>query len=77
MNEQGPPLEDVPEVVFQTRKRFSVVWVIPVVAALIGTNPLFSLLISWIMLRDSEKLSWRVTAGCLVIVAGAAVVTLF
>lgn len=50
---------------------------ISVVAALIGTNPLFSLLISWIMLRDSERLSWRVTAGCLVIVAGAVIVTLF
>ena len=50
---------------------------ISVVAALIGTNPLFSLLLSWLMLRGSERLGWRVTVGCLVIVAGAAIVTLF
>lgn len=50
---------------------------ISVVATLIGTNPLYSLLLSWILLRDSEKFSRRVTAGCLVIVAGAIIVTLF
>jgi len=50
---------------------------VSVVSTLIGTNPLYSLLLSWILLRDSEKFSWRVTAGCLVIVAGAAIVTLF
>ncbi len=50
---------------------------VSVVATLIGTNPLYSLLLSWILLRDSEKFSWRVTVGCLVIVAGAVIVTLF
>lgn len=50
---------------------------ISVVAALIGTNPLFSLLLSWLTLRGSDRLGWRVTAGCIVIVAGAAIVALF
>ena len=50
---------------------------ISVVATLIGTNPFFSLLLSWLMLRGSERLSWRAIVGCLVIVAGAAIVTLF
>jgi len=50
---------------------------VSVVATLIGINPLFSLLLSWLMLRGSERLGWRVIAGCLAIVAGAAVVTLF
>ncbi len=36
MNEQEPIFEDVPDAVVQTRKRFSIVWVVPVVAALIG-----------------------------------------
>jgi len=49
---------------------------ISVVATLIGTNPLYSLLLSWILLRDSEKFSRRGTIGCLVIVAGAVIVTL-
>jgi len=50
---------------------------VSVVATLIGTNPLFSLVLSWLMLRDSDRISWRVAAGCLAIVAGAALVTLF
>jgi paraquat-inducible protein B len=36
MNEQEPTFENVPDAVVQIRKRFSVVWVVPVVAALIG-----------------------------------------
>jgi paraquat-inducible protein B len=36
MNEQEPIFEDVPDAVVKTRKRFSIVWVVPVVAALIG-----------------------------------------
>ena len=50
---------------------------ISVVSALIGTNPLFSLLLSWLMLRGSEGLGWRVIAGCLATVSGAALITLF
>ena len=36
MNEQEPIFEDIPDAVVQTRKRFSIVWVVPIVAALIG-----------------------------------------
>jgi len=36
MNEQEPNFEELPDAVVQTRKRFSIVWVVPVVAALIG-----------------------------------------
>ena len=36
MNEQEPIFEDVPDAVVKTGKRFSIVWVVPVVAALIG-----------------------------------------
>lgn len=50
---------------------------VSVVAALIGTNPLFSLVLSLIFLRDSERIDWRVAVGCLVIVAGAGIITLF
>lgn len=47
------------------------------VATLIGTYPLFSVMLSWLMLRSSDKLGWRVLAGCSVIVSGATIVTLF
>jgi paraquat-inducible protein B len=36
MNEQKPTFEDVPDAVVRTRRRFSLVWVVPLVAALIG-----------------------------------------
>lgn len=50
---------------------------VSVVATLIGTYPLSSMVLSWLMLRGSDRLGWRVIAGCLVIVSGAALVTLF
>jgi uncharacterized membrane protein len=50
---------------------------VSVVSALIGTNPLFSIILSLILLSRSEDLDWRTGAGCLAIVAGAAVITLF
>jgi len=46
-------------------------------SALIGTNPLFALLLSLIFLRDTERLNTRIVLGCLSIVAGATVITLF
>jgi uncharacterized membrane protein len=46
---------------------------VSVVAALMGTNPLFSLVLSLLFLRDSE----RIDVGCLAIVAGAGIITLF
>ncbi|HID30907.1 MAG TPA: MCE family protein [Desulfobacterales bacterium] len=36
MNEQEPTFEELPDAVVQARKRFSIVWVVPVVAVLIG-----------------------------------------
>ena len=51
---------------------------VSVVTALGGTNPLFSVTISAILLKDSEELNSRIIIGCLAIVAGAAaVITLF
>jgi uncharacterized membrane protein len=50
---------------------------VSVVSALIGTNPLFSLLMSYIFLRNSERLDWMVVLGCLAIVGGAVIITLF
>lgn len=50
---------------------------VSVVSALIGTNPLFSLTLSLIFLRDMEALDRSVAAGCLAIVAGAIIITLF
>ncbi len=50
---------------------------VSIVSALIGTNPLFALLLSLIFLRDTEKLNMRTALGCLSIVPGAMVITLF
>ena len=50
---------------------------VSVVSALIGTNPLFTLVLSLIFLRDTERLNMRIVLGCLLIVAGATVITIF
>lgn len=50
---------------------------VSVVAALGGTNPLFSVILSAILLKGSEELNSRIIMGCLAIVAGAMVITLF
>jgi len=50
---------------------------VSVVSALIGTNPLFTLFLSLLLLRDTERLNMRIVLGCLSIVAGATVITLF
>jgi uncharacterized membrane protein len=49
---------------------------VSVVTALIGTNPLFSVLLSLVLLRDTERFDLRIALGCLAIVAGAATITL-
>jgi uncharacterized membrane protein len=49
---------------------------VSVVSTIVGINPLFSLLLTLMLLRSSEKISRRVVAGCLVIVAGVTGVTL-
>jgi uncharacterized membrane protein len=50
---------------------------VSVVTALGGTSPLFAVLLSAILLRGSEGLNLRIAVGCLAIVTGAAVITLF
>jgi uncharacterized membrane protein len=50
---------------------------VSVVSALIGTSPLFTLVLSLIFLRDTERLNMRIALGCLSIVTGATVITIF
>ena len=50
---------------------------VSVVAALGGTSPLFSVILSAILLKGSEELNSRIVVGSLAIVAGAMVITLF
>jgi uncharacterized membrane protein len=50
---------------------------VSVVTALGGTNPLFSVILSAILLKGSEELNSRIVVGSLAIVVGAMVITLF
>ena len=50
---------------------------VSVVSALIGTNPLFAIVLSIILLRGRDRHDWRAGVGCLVIITGVAVITLF
>lgn len=50
---------------------------IAVVTGLIGAAPLFGLIMSAIFLRDVEKITKRVVAGCLLIVVGVVLITMF
>ena len=50
---------------------------VSVVSALIGTNPLFSYLLSFIFLKDTESFDFGIVLGCLSIIAGTVVITLF
>lgn len=50
---------------------------VSVVSTIVFSYPLFSLLLSWLFLKGQEDLSWRVIVGCLVIVMGIAIVSLF
>ena len=49
---------------------------VSVVSALIGANPLVSIILSLMFLKGSEELDARIIAGCLAIVAGVAMITL-
>ncbi|MEM2921833.1 MAG: EamA family transporter [Candidatus Bathyarchaeia archaeon] len=49
---------------------------VSVVSALIGTNPLFSLLLSLLFLRGSDTVNRRVAMGCVAVVVGATIITL-
>jgi len=50
---------------------------VSVTSAIIGANPLFGLILSAILLRDSEKITKRVAAGSLLIVVAVLIITLF
>ena len=50
---------------------------VSVVAALIGANPLFSLLLSFLLLRDVEKFGSMVVLGCIAIVLGVVIISIF
>jgi len=47
------------------------------VTTIVFSYPLFILLLSWLFLREEEELTWRVLAGCLFIVVGVIVVSLY
>jgi drug/metabolite transporter (DMT)-like permease len=48
-----------------------------VVSAIIGANPLFGLVLSVVLLKDTESITPQVIIGCLTIVAAVIVITLF
>ena len=50
---------------------------VSVVSTLIGTNPLFSVVFSLLFLRGSERLDQRIVAGCVAVVAGASIISIF
>ena len=50
---------------------------VSVTSAIIGANPLFGLILSAILLRDTEKITKRVVAGSLLIVIAVLIITLF
>lgn len=49
---------------------------VSVVSAIIAANPLFGLILSALLLKETEKITARVVAGCLVIVSGVMLITL-
>lgn len=50
---------------------------VSVVSAIIGANPLFGLILSAVMLRDTEKISKQVALGSVLIVVAVIIITLF
>ena len=50
---------------------------VSVVTTIVFSYPLFSLLLSWVFLRKEERLTLRLAAGCLVIVIGVVLVSVF
>jgi len=50
---------------------------VSIVTTIVFSYPLFSLILSWLFLRGREILSWRTILGCIIIVMGVIVVTLF
>jgi drug/metabolite transporter (DMT)-like permease len=50
---------------------------VSVVSSLMGTSPLFSLVLSAILLKETEKITKKVVIGSIVIVAGIVTISLF
>lgn len=50
---------------------------VSVVSSLMGTSPLFSLMLSAVLLKDTEKLTKNVIIGSIVIVAGIIIISMF
>jgi len=50
---------------------------VSIATTIVFSYPLFSLILSWLFLRGREILSWRTILGCIIIVMGVIVVTLF
>ena len=50
---------------------------VAVVTTIVFSYPLFSLVLSWLFLKGEEKITRRIAAGCVVIVLGVVVVSVF
>ena len=50
---------------------------VSVVSSLMGTSPLFSLMLSAVLLKDTEKITKNVVIGSIVIVAGIIIISMF
>jgi drug/metabolite transporter (DMT)-like permease len=50
---------------------------VSVTAAIVGSNPLFGLILSALILRDTDKITSRVIIGSVLIVAAVLIITLF
>ena len=50
---------------------------IAVVTGLIGAAPLFGLVLTALLLRDTERITRRVVAGCVTIFLGVLLITVF
>ena len=50
---------------------------VAVVTTIVFSYPLFSLVLSWLFLKEEEKITRRIAAGCVVIVAGVLTVSFF
>lgn len=50
---------------------------VSVVTTIVFSYPLFSLFLSWLFLRGQEKISWKTVAGCIVIVVGVILISVF
>ena len=50
---------------------------VAVVTTIVFSYPLFSLVLSWLFLKGEEKITRRIVAGCVVIVVGVVIVSVF